>query len=110
MIIEGFLINDRKLLVKYMKKLTFTCMFLVSLIIALSISSPSSFVLAKDKIKKTSSANYLPLDSYNPIDDHSNTRHDSSIILPFSSSRLTADLTSSFTNIINMQIFTGLNK
>jgi hypothetical protein len=93
-----------------MKKLTFTCMFLVSLIIALSIFTPASFVLAKDKIKKTSSASYLPLGSYNPMDDHSNTRHDSSIVLPFSSSGLTTDLTSSFSNIINMQIFTGLNK
>jgi hypothetical protein len=93
-----------------MKKLTFTCMFLVSLIIALSIFSPASFVLAKDKIKKISSANYLPLDSYDPIDDLSKTGHGSSIILPFSSSGLTTDLTSSFSNIINMQIFTGLNK
>ena len=93
-----------------MKKLSFTCMFLISLIIALSIFSPASFVLAKDKIKKASPSNYLPLDSYNPIADHSNTRQDPSIILPFSSSGLTTDLTSSFSNIINMQIFTGLNK
>ena len=93
-----------------MKKLTFTCMFLISIIVALSIFSPTSIVLAKDKIKKTSSANYIPIGSYNPIDDHLNTRHDSPMILPFSSSGLTADLTSSFSNIINLQIFTGLNK
>ncbi len=94
-----------------MKKLTFTCIFLISIIVALGIFTPASIVLAKDKIKKTSLAGYLPLDSYNPIDDHSNSQHDSSIILPFSSSGITAaDLTSSFSNIINMQIFTGLNK
>jgi len=94
-----------------MKKLTFiTSLFLISLIVALGIFAPTSIVLAKDKIKKTSSVNYLPLDSYDPVDDHSNTRYDSSIILPFSSSALTADLTSSFSNIISMQIFTGLNK
>ena len=93
-----------------MKKLTFTCMFLISIVVALSIFSPTSIVLAKDEIKKTSSVNYIPLDSYDPIGDHSNTRHDSSMILPFSSSGLTADLTSSFSNIINLQIFTGLNK
>jgi hypothetical protein len=81
------------------------------MIVALGIFAPASIVLAKDKIKKTTPVNYLPLGSYNPIDDHlSNTRHASSIILPFSSPELTADLTSSFSNIINMQIFTGLNK
>lgn len=110
-IIEGFLINDKKLLIKYMKKLTFTCMFLIYIIVAFSVFTTTSIVLAKDKIKKTSLTNYLPLNSYNPIDDHSNTRHGSSIILPLSTSGLTAaDLTSSFSNIINMQIFTGLNK
>ena len=93
-----------------MKKLSFTCMFLISLIIASNIFSPASFVLAKDKIKKAPPSNYLPFHSYNPISDHSDTRQDSSIILPFSSSGLTADLTSTFSNIINMQIFTGLNK
>jgi hypothetical protein len=94
-----------------MKKLTFTCIFLISVIVALSIFAPASIVLAKDNIKKTSTANYLPLSSYDPIDDHlSNTHRDASIVLPFSSSGLTADLTSSFSNIINMQIFTGLNK
>jgi hypothetical protein len=49
-----------------MKKLTFTCIFLISVMVALGIFTPASIVLAKDKIKKTSLAGYLPLDSYNP--------------------------------------------
>lgn len=93
-----------------MKKLVFTCISLVSLLIVLIYFSSCSIVLAKDEIEKLSISNHIPLHSYSYLEKNPKAYVDSPIILPFSSSGLSTDLTSSFSNIVNMQIFTGLNK
>lgn len=79
------------------------------IVIGTFISSP--IVLAKNKIEKSTMLNQFSLHGYDPVNsDHPKSYQDSSILLPLTSSGITTDLTSSFSNIINTQIFTGLNE
>lgn len=93
-----------------MEKLTlFISLSLISLIIAVGIFGSSPIVLAKTKVEKTSMLNQFSSHNHDPVGHHLTTYHDSPILLPLSSSGIAADLSSSFSNIINTQIFTGLN-
>lgn len=94
-----------------MEKLTFIIsLSLISLIIVVSIFSSSPIVLAKTKVEKTSMLNQFSSHNHDPAASrHLTTYHDSPILLPLSSSGISTDLSSSFSNIINTQIFTGLN-
>ncbi len=93
-----------------MGKLTFIIsLSLISLIIVVSIFSSSPIVLAKTKIEKTSMSNQFSSYNHDPVGRHLTTYHDSPILLPLSSAGIATDLSSSFSNIINTQIFTGLN-
>lgn len=93
-----------------MEKLTFfISLSLISLIIAVSIFGSSPIVLSKTKVEKTSMLNQFSSHNHDPVGHHLTTYHDSPILLPLSSSGIATDLSSSFSNIINTQIFTGLN-
>ncbi len=71
----------------------------------------SPLVLAKNKIEKSSMLNQFSIPNHDSVtNDHPKSYQDSSILLPLTSSGITTDLTSSFSNIINTQIFTGLNE
>jgi hypothetical protein len=95
-----------------MEKLTFfISLFLISLILIMGTFISSPLVLAKNNIEKSSVLTQFSIPKHDPvIIDHPKSYQDSSILLPFTSSGITADLTSSFSNIINTQIFTGLNE
>jgi hypothetical protein len=95
-----------------MEKLTFfISLFLISSIIVMGTFISSPLVLAKNKIEKSPLLNQFSIHNHDPINsDHPKFYQDSSILLPLTSSGITTDLTSSFSNIINTQIFTGLNK
>jgi hypothetical protein len=98
-----------------MEKLTFfISLLLISLTIVTSTFTSSQIVLARNSIEKSNGLNHFSPNNYNPLngDDHPKSFHDGLILLPFSAPKTTADLTltSSFDNIINTQIYTGLNK
>ena len=112
MIIEGFLINDIITWIKYMEKLRFfISVFIISLIVVVSVDSSVSYqiVFSKDKVTKSGMLNQSSLSSYDGT-NRSQDYPDSSILLPLSSKMTTTDLTSSFSNIIDTQIYTGLDK
>jgi hypothetical protein len=112
MIIEGFLINDIIPLIKYMEKLRFFIpVFIISLIVVVSVDSyvSSQIVFAKDKITKPSMLNQSSFSIYDGT-NRSQEYPDSSILLPLSSKITATDLTSSFSNIIDTQIYTGLDR
>lgn len=95
-----------------MEKLRFfIAVFIFSLIVAVSVDSSvsSQIVLAKDKVTKSNMLNQSSLSIYDGI-GRSEQYLDSSILLPLSSKITTTDLTSSFSNIIDTQIYTGLDK
>ena len=92
-----------------MGKLTFfISVFLILLMIVVGTIISTPIVLAKNKIEKSTMLNQFSSTNHNAV-DHLDTYHDSPILLPLSSSGISADLSSSFSNIINTQIFTGLN-
>jgi hypothetical protein len=95
-----------------MEKLTFfISLFLISLILIMGTFISSPLVLAKSKIEKSPSLNQFSIPNHDPVNfGHPKSYQDSSILLPLTSSGITTDLTSSFSNIINTQIFTGLNE
>ncbi len=68
----------------------------------------SQIVLAKDAAKKSDVSNQFSLNSYDSIGNHEQPYADSSILLPFSSG-IASDISSSFSNIIDTQIFAGLD-
>jgi hypothetical protein len=91
-----------------MKKLAFICISLIPLLIVMSFFNSYNIVLAKTSFEKPfDRSSYHPYDS---LDKNTKAQVDSPILLPFSSSGLSTDLTSSFSGIINMQIYTGLNR
>ena len=95
-----------------MEKLRFfISVFIVYLIVVVSVDSSvsSQIVLAKDKVTKSGMLNQSSLSSYDGI-GRSEQSPDSSFLLPLSSKISTTDLTSSFSNIIDTQIYTGLDK
>ncbi len=68
----------------------------------------SQIVLAKDPVKKSDVSNQFSLHSYDSIGNPEQPYADSSILLPFSSG-IATDIPSSFSNIIDTQIFAGLD-
>ena len=95
-----------------MEKLRFfISVFIISLIVVVSVDSSvsSQIVFAKDKVTKSSMLNQSSLSSYDGK-NRSQEYPDSSILLPLSSKMTTTDLISSFSNIIDTQIYTGLDK
>jgi hypothetical protein len=95
-----------------MEKLRFfISVFIISLMVVVSVDSSvsSQIVFAKDKVTKSGMSNQSSLSSYDGT-NRSQDYTDSSILLPLSSKMTTADLTSSFSNIIDTQIYTGLDK
>lgn len=95
-----------------MEKLRFfISVFIISLIVVVCVGSSvsSQTALAKDKVTKSNILNQSSLSSYNGLGS-SDQYSDPSILLPLSSKITTTDLTSSFSNIIDTQIYTGLDK
>jgi hypothetical protein len=95
-----------------MEKLRFfISVFIISLIVVVSVGSSvsSQIALAKDKVTKSNILNQSSLSSYNGLGS-SEQYSDPSILLPLSSKITTTDLTSSFSYIIDTQIYTGLDK
>ena len=94
-----------------MEKLRFfISVLIISLIVVVYVESSvsSQIVFAKDKVAKSGILNQSSLSSY---DDANRSQYpDPSILLPLSSKMTTTDLTSSFSNIIDTQIYTGLDK
>jgi hypothetical protein len=68
----------------------------------------SQIVLAKDAVTKSDTSNQFSFHSYDSIGNPGQPYQDSSILLPFSSD-LASDISTSFSDIINRQIFTGLD-
>jgi hypothetical protein len=96
-----------------MEKLTFfISLLLISLTIISSTFTSIQIVLARNNIEKSNMPSHFSPNNYNSVDGggHPKIFHDALILLPFSAPKTTADLTSSFDNIINTQIYTGLNK
>lgn len=99
-----------------MEKLTFIIsLLLISLTIISSNFISSQLVLAKNNVEKSGMLNHFSPINYDSVNGgsgngHPKTYSDSLILLPFSAPRTTTDLTSSFANIIDTQIYTGLNK
>ena len=94
-----------------MKKLTsFISAFLVSMMVVAVADSNvfSQIVLAKDAVKKPDVSNPVSLHNYDSIGNPEQPYADSSILLPFSSG-IASDIPSSFSNIIDTQIFAGLD-
>lgn len=94
-----------------MKKLTFfisVCLISMMVVAVVDSNVFSQIVLAKDAAKKSDVSNQLPLQSYDSIGDPELPYADSSILLPFSSG-IASDISSSFSNIIDTQIFAGLD-
>ena len=94
-----------------MKKLTFfisVCLISTMVVTAADSSVFSPIVLAKDAVKKSDVSNQFSLHSYDSIGNPEQPYADSSILLPFSSG-IAGDISSSFSNIIDTQIFAGLD-
>lgn len=94
-----------------MKKLTFfisVCLISTMVVAIVDSNVFSQIVLAKDAAKKSDVSNQLPSQSYDSIGDPELPYADSSILLPFSSG-IASDISSSFSNIIDTQIFAGLD-
>ena len=94
-----------------MKKLTFfisVCLISMMVVAVADSNVFSQIVLAKDAAKKSDVSNQFSLNSYDSIGNHEQPYADSSILLPFSSG-IASDISSSFSNIIDTQIFAGLD-
>ncbi len=95
-----------------MKKLAFfISVCLISMMAAVVVVDSyvfSQIVLAKEAIKKSDMSNQFSLHSYDSIGNPEQPYADSSILLPFSSG-IASDISSSFSNIIDTQIFAGLD-
>ncbi len=95
-----------------MKKLTFfVSICLISMMVVVVVDSYvfSKIVLAKDTVKKpTTILNQFSLHNYDSIGNPEQPYQDSSILLPLSS-EIASDISSSFSNIIDTQIFAGLD-
>jgi hypothetical protein len=83
---------------------------MISILITLSFFSSYTIAFANNALEKSFASDHISPHSFDSLDKNHETHIDSPIILPFSSSEMSSDLTSSFSSIINMQIFTGLNK
>ncbi len=94
-----------------MKKITVLSIILISAIITTAFSL-SQFVLAKTNIENPSNSNHFSTITYNFIPSNNNHLKVSynSFLQPISVSGFTTELTSSFSNIISTQIYTGLNR
>jgi hypothetical protein len=68
----------------------------------------SQNVLAENTVKKSSTLNQFSLHSYDSMGNSEQPYQDSPILLPLSS-KMASDLSSSFSNIIDTQIFAGLD-
>ena len=93
-----------------MKKLTFfisVCLISMMVVAVADSNVFSQIVLAKDAAKSDVS-NQFSLHSYDSIGNPEQPYADSSILLPFSSG-IAGDISSSFSNIIDTQIFAGLD-
>ena len=94
-----------------MKKLTFfisVCLISMTVVAVADSNVFSQIVLAKDADKKADMSNQFSLQSYDSIGNPEQPYADSSILLPFSSG-IANDIPSSFSNIIETQIFAGLD-
>ncbi len=94
-----------------MKKLTFfisVCLISMMVVAVADSNVFSQIVLAKDAVKKSDMSNQLSSHSYDSIGNPEQPYADSSILLPFSSG-IASDIPSSFSNIIDTQIFAGLD-
>jgi hypothetical protein len=94
-----------------MKKLTFfisVCLISMMVVAVADSNVFSQIVLAKDAAKKSDASNPFSLHSYDSIGNPEQPYADSSILLPFSSG-IAGDISSSFSNIIDTQIFAGLD-
>ena len=94
-----------------MKKLTFfisVCLVSMMVVAVADSNVFSQIVLAKDAAKKSDASNQFSLHSYDSIGNPEKPYADSSILLPFSSG-IAGDISSSFSNIIDTQIFAGLD-
>ncbi len=99
-----------------MQKITLLSILLISVIITTAFSL-SQFVLAKTNIKNPSNLNHFSTIVYNSISNNNNNNNNNnlkvsynSFLQPISVSGFTTELTSSFSNIISTQIYTGLNR
>jgi len=98
-----------------MKKLMFIVTVILAFSAAVVFSGSSVFtqvVLAKGQLGHAALKNQTSLSDGGNGGGHYGDRHPDSatILLPFSSEITTTDLTSSFSNIIDTQIYTGLGK
>ncbi len=94
-----------------MKKLTFfisVCLISMMVVAVADSNVFSQTVLAKDAAKMSDVPNPSSLHSYDSIGNPEQPYADSSILLPFSSG-IAGDIPSSFSNIIDTQIFAGLD-
>lgn len=94
-----------------MKKLTFfisVCLISMMVVAVADSNVFSQIVLAKDAAKKSDASNPFSLHSYDSIGNPEQTYADSSILLPFSPG-IAGDISSSFSHIIDTQIFAGLD-
>ncbi len=96
-----------------MKKLTFfvsVCLISMMVVVVVVVDSYvfSQIVLAKDKVKESPVLNQFSLHNYDSIGNSEQPYQDSSILLPLSS-EIASDISSSFSNIIDTQIFAGLD-
>lgn len=109
-LIEGFLIKDKNIIIKYMKKITILSIILITAI-STSVFSLSQFVLARTNLENPSNSNHFTTTAYNFIPSNNNLKvSHNSFLQPISASGFTTELTSSFSNIISTQIYTGLNR
>ena len=94
-----------------MKKLTFFISVCLTSMMVVAVADSNVFsqiVLAKDAAKKSDASNPFSLHSYDSIGNPEQPYADSTILLPFSSG-IASDISSSFSNIIDTQIFAGLD-
>ncbi len=92
-----------------MKKLTFfVSVCLISILVVVDSYVFSQIVLAKDTVKESPVLNQFSLHNYDSIGNSEQPYQDSSILLPLSS-EIASDISSSFSNIIDTQIFAGLD-
>jgi hypothetical protein len=94
-----------------MKKLTFfisVCLISMMVVAVADSNVFSQIVLAKDAAKKSDVSNQFSLHSYDSLGNPEQPYADSSILLPFSSG-IAGDISSSVSNIIDTQIFAGLD-
>ena len=93
-----------------MQKITLLSILLISIIITTAISL-SQFVFAKFTMKNLSNLNHFSTMAFNSISGNNNLKVSyNSFLQPISVSGFTTELTSSFSNIISTQIYTGLNR